>query len=455
MAWPDTIFALSSGRPPAAIAVVRVSGPKAREAVLTFTGKLPVPRQAALMRLRDPGGEAIDDAIVLWFPGPHSETGEDAAEFQVHGGRAVLAALLAALAGIEGLRLAEPGEFTRRAFLNGKVDLTRVEGLADLIGADTEAQRRQALRQLRGLLGERAEQWRRRLIEAVALVEAQIDFPDEGDVPDDLVGAGLAIAGQLRNEIAVVLNDRRRGERLRDGLTVVIAGPVNVGKSSILNRLSRRPAAIVSPYAGTTRDIIEVHLDLGGYPVTVFDTAGLRETSDPVEQEGVRRAEERAKDADLVLWVMDASALDGARPPAELYRPDARPVWIVMNKVDLVEVSGRQRLPTWVGAIERSETFLVSAETGSSFDDLVRGLTEFARACFVSAESGIITRERHRSVLTACVRSLDRAIADAGGQEDIVAEELRLATRELGRLTGRIDVEDVLDVIFRDFCIGK
>src|SRR5215471_5881991 len=255
----DTIFALSSGPPPAAIAVIRVSGPAARLALERLIGRVPEPRRAALARIHDPAsGVLLDEALALWFPGPRSETGEDTAELQVHGGRAVIAAVLAALGRIEGCRPAEAGEFTRRAFENGRLDLTRVEGLADLIGADTEAQRRQALRQLEGLLGNRAENWRKRLTEAMALVEARIDFPDEGDVPEDLVAPALIKARELRDEIGHVLADERRGERLREGLVVAIAGPANAGKSSLLNRIARRDAAIVSPFAGTTRDVIEV-----------------------------------------------------------------------------------------------------------------------------------------------------------------------------------------------------
>src|SRR5215470_8988935 len=312
----DTIFALSSGRLPAAIAVVRVSGPRARDAILALAGRVPEPRRAALLRLNgrsnhgggpDAPREPIDDALVLWFPGPRSETGEDTAEFQLHGGPAVVAAVVVALGEIEGLRPAEPGEFTRLAFENGKLDLTRVEGLADLIGAETQAQRRQAFRQLKGLLGGRAELWRQRLIEALALVEAVIDFPDEEDVSGKLAQRALATATEIETEIRGLLADSHRGERLRDGLTVAVAGPVNVGKSSILNRLANRPAAIVSPYPGTTRDVIEVHLDLAGFPITVLDTAGLRQTDDPVEHEGVRRAGERAEASDLVLWVVDAT----------------------------------------------------------------------------------------------------------------------------------------------------
>ncbi len=312
----DTIFALSSGRPPAAIAVVRISGPRAGDALRALMGRLPSPRQAALARLRDPGsGEIVDEALALWFPGPNSETGEDTAELQLHGGRAVIAAVFAALSRIEGLRPAEAGEFTRRAFENGKLDLTAVEGLADLIGAETQAQRRQAFRQMKGLLGDRAESWRKRLIEALALVEARIDFSDEADVPEGLVAPALNAAQQLRSEIAEALAGAARGERLRDGLVVAIAGPPNAGKSTLLNRIAKREAAIVSPIPGTTRDVIEVHLDLDGYPVTLLDTAGIRDSADPVEQEGVRRARDRAAAADLVLWVVDAGDLPLAADP--------------------------------------------------------------------------------------------------------------------------------------------
>lgn len=305
---PATIFALSSGRVPAAIAVVRISGPRAGDALIALAGKLPPPRKASLARLHDPvTGEPIDEALALWFPGPNSETGEDTAELHLHGGRAVLAAALHALDRLDGLRPAEAGEFTRRAFENGRLDLTAVEGLADLVAAETEGQRRQALRQMQGALRARAEAWRERLIGAMALVEAGIDFADEGDVPDELTAPARAIARELEVEIASALRDAARGERLRDGLVVAIAGPPNAGKSTLLNRLARREVAIVSPQAGTTRDIIEVHLDLDGWPVTLLDTAGIRETADPVEMEGVRRARARATAADLVLWVVDAT----------------------------------------------------------------------------------------------------------------------------------------------------
>ena len=435
-----TIFALSSGRLPAAIAVVRVSGPQAGAALTALGGKLPEPRKAVFRRLRQPDTKAIlDEALVLWFPGPNTETGEDMAELHLHGGRAVVAAVQAELSKLPGFRPAEAGEFTRRAFANGKLDLTAVEGLADLVFAETEAQRAQAMRQLSGALGTRAEAWRQRLIAVLALVEARIDFSDEADVPEDLVAPALHAARELIEEIEKTLRDEHRGERLREGLVVAIAGPPNAGKSSLLNRLARREAAIVSPYAGTTRDVIEVHLDLGGYPVTLLDTAGVRESDDPVEQEGVRRAQARADAADLVLWVVDAADRAGG---VVIQSSESKSKWIVRNKIDLAAL-GRMT----------SQGYDISAKTGDGLDRLVGDLTAFAGDLFDAGESPLITRERHRVAMQHTVDSLRRALT--ADQEELVAEELRLAARALGGLTGRVDVEDVLDVIFRDFCIGK
>src|ERR1051325_4429649 len=324
----QTIFALSSGRPPNAISVVRVSGAHAGAILDALAGRIPPPRMAVRALIRDANQRHVDDGVVLWFPGPKSATGEDVAEFHVHGGRAVLTALFAALSSFENTRAAEPGEFTRRAFENGKLDLTEGEGLDDLIHADTDRQRRHALRQLKGLLGDKARSWRAQIIEALALIEAGIDFSDEGDVPAELMAPALARVKQLHDEIQEVLAAQGRSERLRDGLVIAIAGPPNVGKSTLMNRLARREVAIVSPHAGTTRDVIEVQLDLDGYPVTVIDTAGIRETEDPVEQEGVRRARARAAEADLVLWLVEDDrhqhAVGGAAP-----------VWTVRNKIDL------------------------------------------------------------------------------------------------------------------------
>jgi tRNA modification GTPase len=450
----STIFALSSGRPPAAIAVVRVSGPRTGAALEELIGRIPEARRAKLVRVRDPAnGEVIDEALALWFPAPNSETGEDVAEFQLHGGQAVIAAVLDALGEIDGLRLAEPGEFTRRAFENGKLDLTAVEGLADLIAAETPAQRRQAFRQLKSLIGDRAEAWRRRLIEALAWVEARIDFSDEADVPENLVDPAVQATKELRDEIAATLADKGRGERLREGLVVAIAGPPNAGKSTLLNRLARREVAIVSPYAGTTRDVIEVHLDLAGYPVTLLDTAGIRDSADPVEQEGVRRARTRAAGADLVLWVTDGSARDGATEVSAQFH--GVEVWSIKNKIDL---ASNEHRGSQSNKNESQFNSSISALTGEGIDVLVAALSGFAKNYFASTDSAMITRARHRRALEDTVAALDRALAQAAkssAQEELVAEELRAAAMTLGRLTGRVHVEDILDVIFRDFCIGK
>jgi len=444
MQSPDqTIFALSSGRAPSAIAIIRVSGPQTRAAVERLCGKLPSPRLAQFATLRDLDGSAIDESVTLWFPGPHSATGEDVAEFHVHGGRAVIAAMFDALGAIDGLRPAEPGEFTRRAFENGKLDLTEAEGLDDLIHADTDRQRRQALRHLKGLLGAKAETWRQQIIEASALIEAGIDFSDEGDVSAELVAPALKKIATLKSEIEETLISSAQSERLREGLTVAIAGPPNAGKSTLLNRLARREAAIVSPHAGTTRDVIEVHLDLDGYPVTVIDTAGVRETHDPVEQEGVRRARDRARTSDLVLWLVDAN---GKGTPSPEVEDDHAPVWIVRNKVDL---SGGMHTNA-----ARAQ-FEISASRGDGVPELIAALVSYAQDYFGSGEMALVSRARHRTLLRETVAALDRAGRSADKGDELLAEELRIAMHSLGRLTGRVDVEDILDVIFREFCIGK
>lgn len=442
----DTIFALSSGRPPAAIAIVRISGPRAEQALHQLSGVTPKPRVATLAVIQRSDGVPIDEAVVLWFPAPNSATGEDIAELQVHGSRAVLTAIFEELARLDGLRAAEAGEFTRRAFENGKLDLTEAEGLDDLIHADTEAQRRQAFRQLQGLLGHRAKDWRERIISASALVEAGIDFSDEGDVPEELIAPALKEIVELREEIEETLAASTRSERLREGLVVAIAGPPNAGKSTLLNRLARRDAAIVSPYAGTTRDVIEVHLDLDGYPVVLLDTAGIRDTQDPVEQEGVRRARERAEKADLVLWLEDGSAEEGA--PGSDLNGDV-PVWRVVNKIDL-----RTKEPDEEAG--RSDSlFSISAERGEGVTGLTDALGKFAADYFAAGEAGFVTRARQRSLLGDAAQALRRAEALKAGPEELLAEELRIAAHALGRLLGRVDVEDILDTIFHQFCIGK
>jgi tRNA modification GTPase len=443
----QTIFALSSGRPPSAISMVRVSGPQAGSALMSLAGKLPVPRMATRALLHDANRQPIDDAVTLWFPGPASATGEDVAEFHVHGGRAVLAALFAALSAFENVRAAEPGEFTRRAFENGKLDLTEAEGLDDLIHADTDRQRRQALRHLKGLLGDRARDWRTGIIEASALIEAGIDFSDEGDVPAELLAPALVKIKALLGEIEEVLTAQGRSERLREGLMVAIAGPPNVGKSTLMNALARREVAIVSPHAGTTRDVIEVQLDLDGYPVTVIDTAGVRETEDPVEQEGVRRARVRAAEADLVLWMVDA-------PHESFPREGSRPAWMVRNKIDL-DAAVTEEGSASVGMRPGASEFRISAGRGDGVQDLIAALVVFARDYFGSGEGGLIGRERQRKLLRETAASLQRSIEVMPNGEELAAEELRCAAHSLGRLLGRVDVEDILDLIFREFCIGK
>jgi tRNA modification GTPase len=433
----DTIFAPASGAGRAAIAVVRLSGPATRGVLEAMAGGVPAARRMALRALRDPAsGEALDRALVVWMPSPGSFTGEDQAELHIHGGLAVRVAVLRALADLPGCRAAEPGEFTRRAFLNGRMDLSAVEGLADLIDAETEAQRRQALRQLEGRLGGLVEGWRGRLIECLALLEAALDFSDEADVAADAEGRAAALARALAGEIAGHLAEAGRGERLREGFTVVIAGPPNAGKSMLLNALGKRDVAIVSEIPGTTRDAIEVRCDLAGLPVTFVDTAGLRETGDPVEREGVARARAHVDTADLVLWLM---APDDGSPAAPL---SMAPAIRVATKSDLA--------PAPPGA-----DLAVSAKTGEGVPAL---LDRIAAVLEVSLGAGdaVITRERHRQAFETARESLAGAGAALDqGHAELAAEDVRLALRALGRITGRVDVEEILDRLFAAFCIGK
>jgi len=447
----QTIFALSSGRPPSAISIVRVSGPLARDALKALAGRVPEPRMAIRTLLRARTGQPIDEAIVLYFPGPASATGEDVAEFHIHGGRAVQAALFGALSNFENIRAAEPGEFTRRAFENGKLDLTEAEALDDLIRADTEAQRRQALHQLQGLLGEKARDWRKRIIEAQALIEAGIDFADEGDVPAELMAPALRTIEALSGEIRQTLATQGRSERLRDGMKVAISGPPNVGKSTLINLLARREVAIVSPHAGTTRDIIEVHLDLDGYPVTVIDTAGIRDTNDPIEQEGVRRARLRAEEADLVLWMTEG----GEGRAEEVGAPADTAVWLVRNKIDLESAKGSSMSGEGSQSAGGARLFRISARRGDGIWELIAALTDFVRNFFGSREEALIGRERQRKLLQETADALQRSVLAASAGEELAAEELRAASQSLGRLLGRVDVEDILDAIFKEFCIGK
>ncbi|HYM73685.1 MAG TPA: tRNA uridine-5-carboxymethylaminomethyl(34) synthesis GTPase MnmE [Stellaceae bacterium] len=434
----DTIFAPATAAGRAAIAIVRISGPLAGPVVTAVVGGLPAARRARHVRLCDPeSGEDIDDGLALWFPGPHSVTGEDVAELQVHGSRAVLGAVLGVL-GRMGLRLAEPGEFTRRAFLNHKLDLVQAEAVADLAAAETEAQRRQALRQLDGGLGALYRGWSERLLRLLAHLEAAIDFPDE-NLPPEIEAEVIAETTALVTEITTHLADHRRGERLRDGIAVAIVGPPNAGKSSLLNQLAQREAAITSPIAGTTRDVIEVAIDLAGYPVVLADTAGLRDSGDAVEQEGLRRAVARAESAELRLFVFDAGRPEDARGAGAWPGPDTI---LVANKIDLV--ADRGILPV--------DAVAVSARTGAGIATLVTALTARIAADYDIA-APLLTRARHRAALEAARDALNRAVA--ASFPELRAEDLRLAWRSLGRITGHVDVEDLLDVIFADFCIGK
>lgn len=429
----DTIFALASGRGRAGVAVIRLSGPRAGSAIDTLIGTRPAPRLARLSALRDPAdGSVIDRALILWFPGPASFTGEDIAEFHIHGGRAIIARLTDVFTTL-GLRPAGPGEFTRRAFEHGKLDLSQAEAVADLVDAETEAQRRQALRQLDGAMGRLYEAWRDRLKVLLARLEALIDFPDEG-LDDAIEGEVLAALGPLRDEIARHLADGHRGERLRDGFEIAIMGAPNVGKSSLLNRLSASDVAIVSDIPGTTRDVIEVALDLGGYRVLLIDTAGLRETDDPIEREGVRRARLRADGADLRLHVINpGDTLPPALPGIETI--------LIANKADLGAAPD--------GAVP------VSARTGQGIEALLALISARVAERLEPGEAPAITRARHRAAVEEAVSCLERTLSPLPQPAELRAEDLRLALRALGRVVGAVDVEDLLDVIFFEFCIGK
>jgi tRNA modification GTPase len=457
MSATDTIVAPASGAGRAAIAVIRVSGPGTRAVLEALCGGVPPPRHAALREIGPPNRAPLDRGLVLWFPAPASFTGEDMAELHVHGSRAVIRAVVEAALQLPGMRLAEPGEFARRAFENGKLDLTQVEGLADLIDAETEAQRRQALAQAEGSLRALYDGWRDALVRAQALVEAGLDFADEGDVVADVSAKADAIVASLRAAIARHLANKS-GERLRDGLRAVIAGAPNAGKSSLLNALAKRDVAIVSEEAGTTRDVIELHLDLGGVPVIVADTAGIREAEGRVEAAGIDRALARVEAADIVLWVVDATAPVWQPPSmmahisAQRSAKDARlramstqsSRMIVLNKIDLAP-----------GASEGRDIIEVSARTGEGIDRLIAVLADAAAEAADSGAGGpLLTRARHRVELEAAEVALER-FAEPKLSPELKAEELRIAAHHLGRLAGRIDVEEVLGAIFAQFCIGK
>ena len=478
MADASTIFALSSGPGKAGVAVIRVSGPAARDTLARMAPPEVLDRRVGLRRITHPvTGDLLDQALVLYFAGPRSETGEDVAEFQVHGGRAVVRAVLDALGAIPGCRLAEPGEFARRAFANGKLDLVEIEALADLVDAETEAQRRLALRSA-GALSTLYEGWRTRLIEIAALVEAAIDFSDEGDVGAKSSTMARARAAPLLAEIRAHLDDGHRGEILRDGFRVAILGAPNAGKSSLLNALARREAAIVSEEAGTTRDVIEVRLDLSGLPVIVSDTAGIRDAKGEVEREGIRRSMSAAKDANLVLWLYEP---DGDAMPPESISRETR--LVVRTKADLEvifphvgrpheeadaldsdspphlaegESSARRGEGLGVGGVDAAPFLAISTKTGAGIDALIRLIAARAgEAVGSNSDLPVITQARHRQQLEASAESLALFLAGEPEAVEMRAEDVRQAAHALGRITGRVDVEDVLGQIFSRFCIGK
>ena len=446
----STIFALSSGHGRAGVAVIRISGPHAGAALEALAGPRPKPRYAALRKLHAPGSsQVLDEALVLYFPAPRSETGEEMAELHVHGGRAVIEATLAALATVPGCRMAEPGEFARRAFENGKLDLTALEGLADLIDAETEAQRAQAVAQAGGALASLYEGWRERLIHAQALVEAGIDFSDEGDISTRTMIEARSEVGLLHRTIAVHLASAHRGEIIRGGFRVVLAGPPNAGKSSLLNALTRRDAAIVSSEAGTTRDVIDVHLNLGGVPVIVSDTAGIREATGAIEQEGIRRTLATAQGAHLVLWLTEIGAPLAKSPQLTSAQERGPVVVIVRTKSDLAVARPdvtRNHPPA---------EFAVSALTGEGLDRLTEGLADRARAAIGRHDAPPPTQQRHREHLRHALAHLEAFMSSDGSEPELRAEDLRQAANALSRITGRIDAEAVLGAIFGRFCIGK
>jgi len=444
----ETIYAPASGAAKAGIAVIRLSGPGAAAALAALTpgAAFPAPRRAVRRVFRHPAdGRALDDGLLLWFPGPASYTGEDAAELHIHGGPAVRAVMLEALGGLPDCRLAEPGEFTRRAFLNDRLDLSQAEGVVDLIEAETEAQRRQALRQADGALARRCAGWADRLLQLTAHAEAWIDFPDE-DLPTETRDRNEIEMQSLIEELAQEIEGSARAERLRDGVRVAIVGPPNAGKSSLLNRLAGRDAAIVHARAGTTRDVIEVGLDLDGVPLSVADTAGLREATDDVEAEGVRRARAVAAAADIVLCVAAVTdpGADAVWAEGAASYPDAL-VLSVANKLDLAATDGAK--------LAAAGVFGVSATAGGGVDALVARLSQAAAEAAASGDQAGLTRARHREAAEACLAALRRA--QSAASPDLQAEDLRLALRAIGRITGKVDVEELLDVVFRDFCIGK
>ena len=438
----QTIYSLSSGAGLAGVAIIRISGPQARICIEKMCRKPVPPRYAGFRQLYHPvSGELLDDGLVLWLPGPGTFTGEDITEFQIHGGRATITSVINGLAEIEGYRQAEAGEFTRRAFMNNRLDLVEIEGLGDLIHAQTETQRQQALSQSRGDASRVFNRWRSELTAILGYLEASIDFIEEDDVAEKALEGFQEKLIHLRNDMAKHLNDSARGEMVRDGVRVVLAGRPNVGKSSIINYLAERDVAIVSDIPGTTRDVLEVQLDLNGIPVTLSDTAGLREDAgDEIEQAGMMRARAHSRQADLVIWVTVA----GEEPDTGLLETEAEQL-IIVNKADLLAN----------GSKLKQDAIYVSAKTGLGMNRLLNTISRIVDEKFGGKEPALISRERQKSAIVMCVRGIDGALENQAGSLELAAEQLRSAANQLSRLVGTIDVEDLLDVIFRDFCVGK
>ena len=442
-----TIYALSSGPGIAGVAVVRVSGKDSSKVIKLITGEdLPVPRVATLRKMNNINtNELIDEGLLIWFPGPQSYTGEDLVEFHVHGSRAVVSALHASISEIENCRLAEPGEFTKRAFQNGKINLIKAESIADLISSETEIQRKQAVKIMNGRSSDKFNSWREKLLKILSHVEAKIDFPDE-DLPEDILFKIKNTSEQVSNEINKILEDEKVGERIREGFKIAIVGPTNAGKSSLLNYLSKRDVAIVSEIAGTTRDVIETHLNLDGYPVVLSDTAGIRDSKDEIEKKGIKLALKRAEEADLRLVVIEPKNLDFTGFLKDLFDENSI---LVINKSDLLQKNLDEQ-------IKKLEHVLISIIKNSNLDILIDKIKNKLKNKFVSNEDILITRERHRQHLKQCVDHLKNFNnKKKNGDFDKAAEDLRLATRHLGMIVGKVNVEEILASIFNDFCIGK
>ncbi len=444
MCETETIFGLSSGMGMAGVAVIRLSGPASKKVLSSLIGKIPKPRQAVLSKIVDPDEkQIIDEGLVLWFPGPHSFTGEDIVEFQIHGSHAVIAKLLDLLGKFDGLRLARPGEFTRRAFINGRMDLIEVEGLGDLIHAQSEVQRIQARQQAQGIVSKIFQEWRKQIIDILAYLEASIDFIEEEDVSENALADIENKLIHLRNELGFHLSDSVRGEAVRNGIRVVLSGPPNVGKSSILNWLAQRDVAIVSDEAGTTRDVVDVNVILGGIPVVFSDTAGLHdEKTGYVEAEGMKRTRSAAQSANLVLLISSPDVSSES-----FYLDTKAGIISVYNKSD-ISAGGKQ-------SVDENMDIVVSAKTGENMPELLEMITQYVNRHFSGSEPAIITRMRQKEAVADCVAHINQAIENINGEIELVTEQVRLATYSLNRLIGNVDVEDLLDVIFNDFCVGK